>query len=431
MPTLTQPSTLQSLSLPMSTQLSSLDQEVSLVLSCATTNLERSDIERIQTLLQGAIDWQRLIQIAAYHGVLPLLHQSLTNQAIDQNAIPQTTRQHLQNYCRINGIRSLGFTQELLRLLKVFKAHGIDVIPYKGPVLSVMAYGNVVLRQYRDLDFLIHPEDFSKIEEILVSENYYNRDPDMSRAQRSIYFQSSCEYTFMNQDNTVALEPHWDILPRRFCISLKPQDLWQHQVSVSLLGTPTSTFSPEEMLLVVCLNGAKDRWKKLKLICDVAQLLHMYPTMDWDRLLERTSILGCRRILFLGLFLANRLLGVALPVSVRHLIVADSVIPTLAEKVCMGLSQAKPANKKGLKSNFSIWDLMLKERLYHRVMYCINLFFKINEGDAALLSLPRPLHFIYYLIRPFRLIKLYSTQVLKKIIHLLTAVSAERKFPSA
>jgi len=40
--------------------------------------------------------------------------------------------------------------------------------------------------------------------------------------------------------------------------------------SISLAGTSVLTFRPQDLLLIICMNGTKDVWKSLKQICDVA-----------------------------------------------------------------------------------------------------------------------------------------------------------------
>jgi len=48
--------------------------------------------------------------------------------------------------------------RRLRQLLSAFQASGIDVRPYKGPVLAIQLYGHYAMRQYRDLDLLVWPE---------------------------------------------------------------------------------------------------------------------------------------------------------------------------------------------------------------------------------------------------------------------------------
>jgi len=383
-------------------QFSSFSPEFELLLSCVRMHFHPD--QGIPPLCQPEMDWHQLLQLASHHGVLPLLHQSL--EQLDSDAIPPYVSQRLQQYCRVNAMRNLGLTRELVRLLSVFEAHKIQVIPYKGPTLAMMAYGDLFRRQFCDLDFLIPPQDWLRVQRVLEAESYWLRwETVMSPAQQALYFQSSCEYTYISADQNFAVEPHWNILPRRFWISLNFQAFGQAPTSVRLLGQPVATFSPEATLLILCLNGTKDRWRKLKLICDVAGLVQTHPALDWDCLLEMVAHSGCQRILFLGLLLAKRLLATPLPDSIRQAVQADPVVQALAAEVMAGFKDpARVASKPVGVSNFSRWDLKIRERWPDKIGYCWNLLVTPNEGDAAWLELPPSLYWLYSLLRPLRLL---------------------------
>ena len=54
-------------------------------------------------------------------------------------------------------------TSELIKVLKILEENNIEAISFKGPVLSQLAYGDVVSRQYCDLDILINIKDFESV----------------------------------------------------------------------------------------------------------------------------------------------------------------------------------------------------------------------------------------------------------------------------
>jgi hypothetical protein len=85
------------------------------------------------------------------------LYQSLNTTCPE--AVPKANLAQLRNYFHANAQRNLFLTQELLKLLTLFKTNGISAIPYKGPVLAVAVYGNLALRQFGDLDILVHKRD--------------------------------------------------------------------------------------------------------------------------------------------------------------------------------------------------------------------------------------------------------------------------------
>src|SRR5687767_3621410 len=99
--------------------------------------------------LQPPIDGARLLHLARTHGVLPLLYRSL--HTIGPDLVPQDALTTLRHHVRANAQRNLFLAGTLLKLVRLLEAHGIAAIPYKGPVLATLAYGNVALRQFGDL----------------------------------------------------------------------------------------------------------------------------------------------------------------------------------------------------------------------------------------------------------------------------------------
>ncbi len=216
--------------------------------------------------------------------------------------------------------------------------------------------------------------------------------------------QSACEYNFLRKDGRVAVEPHWGFTKRKLWIFFNPEPLWQRLKEVSLADQTVCTFSVEDSLLITCINGTKDYWYNLKTICDVAELIRTHPDINWDLLIEEARIIGCQRILFLGLFLASEMLGAVLPDKVCQSIKTDTAVNLLANKVRQNLFNNVAQPPKRFGDNFSIWDIQVRERLRDKVCYCFNLVFSPNEGDAAFLPLPQSLHFMYPIVRQFRLL---------------------------
>ncbi|RCJ40610.1 hypothetical protein A6770_37710 [Nostoc minutum NIES-26] len=390
---------------PLTKELAATRVEIELLLCCSRTCIASETAEQIKILFQQHIDWNYLLETAAQHGVIPLLYQNFKN--IYPETVPQNIHKQLREYFHTNAINNLYRTQELHNLLNLFEKNQIPAISFKGPVLAALAYGSLALRQFADLDILIHKQDAIKVRELLISQNYHLIVEQLSNAtdaEEAIYLQSACEYNFLKNDGRVAVEPHWGFAKRKLCISFNPDPLWQRLIEVSLVDKTVRTFSVEDSLLVTCINGAKDYWNSLKTICDVTELIRAHQDIDWDAVIEQARIIGCQRILFLGLFLAHEMLGAALPERVWQNIQTDAAIKPLAHEVRQRLFTNVAQTPKHFGDNFSIWDIKVRERLRDKLWYCFNLVFSPNEGDAAFLPLPQYLHFMYPLVRQFRLL---------------------------
>ena len=349
---------------------------------------------------------------------MPLLYQSLKNTCPD--AVPQVILNYLQNYFHANAARNLFLTSELINLLKLFNERDISAIPFKGPVLAASAYGNLALRQIGDLDILVHEQDFHRAKELLISQGYQ---------PGKLY---GWEQSFVGANNRVCLDLHQGIVQQHFSFRLDFERLWQRVEPVSLAGATVVNLSPEDLLVILSVQVAKDCVQKresLKQLCDLAELIRVHQEMDWAQAMEQTRTLHSERMLFLGLFLTSELNGTVFPKEVWHSIEAQPTVKSLAAEVRQRLfRQADEPDRWLEKSLFSFsFSLRLKERLQDRVPV-VGEFLRQKitprDRDRALLPLPRSLHFLYYLIRPIRLVGKYGAILLKRFPGLAGQVTA-------
>lgn len=399
--------------------------EIELLLCCTRTRLDSEKAEQLKNLLEKDIDWTYLTQLALRHGVMPLLYINLNS--ICPNAVPQITLEQYRSYFHTNTLHNLFLTSELLKLLNVFAEHGIPAIPYKGPVLAASVYGNITLRQFCDLDILVNEQDFLKSKELLISQGYRH------------WHELGWEAGFINDNNKIHIDLHQGITPWYFPFRLDFECLWQRLEPASLAGTTVVNLSAEDLLLILCVQLSRDcldNREQLIKICDIAELLRTRPTLDWEQVMEQARILGCMRMLFLGLFLANDLLEAALPEDVLQKIQADSAVKSLAVQVCDRLWQSLDCDRLSQKADISpnvfkgpllkfqtaIFHFRLREYLPHSLPYLLHLLQLAlipNERDMAIVPLPAFLSYCYYLIKPIRLVLKYGFNPLLKSLNSL------------
>jgi hypothetical protein len=360
--------------------------EVELLFCCARTHIDSEIAERIRTLLQQDIDWAYLIQTAAQHGIIPLLYQSLNTTCPE--AVPKANLAQLRNYFHTNAQRNLFLTKELLKLLTLFESHSIPAIPFKGPVLAVSAYGNLSLRQISDLDILVRERDYHRAKELLLDQGHrmlYDSGHEAVSLQAQLWY----------EEKKVSIDIHYGIQPKH--LQLNSEIFLENLQSLSCFGTRIQTFSPETHLLILCVEGQKESWTQLRRLCDVAALISSHPQMNWESLTEQARKLKVKRILDLGLVLANTFLKAPVPASVLSSVKQTLLIKWFTTLFCKNLFSSPDSQPHRLY----VWATVL----YPGQLYRFLLFWLTpNEADQAFLPLPRTLHFLYYLIRPIRLV---------------------------
>jgi hypothetical protein len=138
--------------------------------------------------------------------------------------------------------------------------------------------------------------------------------------------------------------------------------------------------------------------------------------MRWEQVMAQASALGGERMLLLGLFLANDLLGAALPAWVSRRVRADPTVKTLAGRVRRQLFQEANGLAGLFKgAYFHPMHFKMKEGLPDKIRYCVRAATAQTVEDWELLSLPNFLFPLYYVLRPIRLTGKYGLRILKRL----------------
>jgi hypothetical protein len=218
---------------------------------------------------------------------------------------------------------------------------------------------------------------------------------------------TQCNLPFTRDAHRLIVEIHWRVSARLFSSPLDEETLWENLHTDTFAGMPINALAPEDLLLSLCVHGAKHLWERLSWITDIAQLLAVHPDLNWPSLLERARRTGTERMLLLGLHVARELLGAPLPTDVEARLEADPEIVPLARQIYAGLfaggAGAEAGNDASGISGYFIFQLRARRRLRDKFNYC-RYVISPTEEDLTLLSLPAPLSFVYYLLRPLRMI---------------------------
>ncbi len=189
--------------------------ELDLILACCSQKSDEEASARIQQILpqtidEQAIDEQKLVRLAQKHGLTPQVHRRLS---VEMDARQSICLEALRHEDKVNTHRALWLTLELLNIQRHLAARGFEILPYKGPVLAQALYGNVALRQFTDLDILVHPRDLPGIK-VALAELGYSPGLSLGPAAERDHLKSGYEYSFDGARGRNLLEIKWQILPR-------------------------------------------------------------------------------------------------------------------------------------------------------------------------------------------------------------------------
>jgi hypothetical protein len=340
--------------------------EIELLLCCARTSVDDERAGKIKYLVENNnIDWNYFIEIAVLHKVMPLVYTSLNSSVRD--VVPQEVLDKLRSLFHANAQSNLFVTGELLKILASLEANAIKAVPYKGPVLANSVYGNLAMRHAGDLDIIVQLHDILKVKKILLDLGY-QRKSNLTDAQERAFFQSKSEHTFdfVDDGKPTLIEIHWRITPRYSSI-IEPKHFWKYLEPCAFAGKTVNSLPLDYWLPILCVHGSRHCWQRLAWLCDIAELIRIHPGIDWERTISFANELGCRRMLFLGLFLVSELMGVVLPDQVLQEIKTERKISTLASEVLTHLFDPSNAASKFMGETF--YHIQARERFQDKAIY--------------------------------------------------------------
>jgi len=358
-----------------------------LVACCRGEQIAIGDIE---------VDWERFFSVAEQHRVIPQVYAQLA-ESIGQ--IPEACATKLRRAYQENARKTLWFTNELLRSLKHLADNGIRAVPYKGPALAQVLYGDVTARQFSDLDILVDPQDVASARTALGNLGY-RPTIELTPAEERAYAESGYEYSFDGPAGPHLLELQWRILPKFYAIELEVAELFARAHSTQIGGESVQGLHADDLLLVLCVHAAKHVWGQLSWISDIGRLAQS-PEIDWKEVWNRARVLGIRRIVALSLVLARDLTGLEMPLCAVEWIGQDEEMDSLLREILRGL------HSHWNTESVAYFQLMmrLRERWSDRAKFVSRLTATPSVSEWKSVRLPETLFPLYRGVRVARLMR--------------------------
>jgi hypothetical protein len=338
-------------------------------------------------MVNSGINWEDSMRLAERHGVSSLMYRSLKRFEGDVPAgVLATLRERREHNVR----KSLFLTRELIRVLDCLDGLGIDVLPYKGIVLSESYYGDMALRQCGDLDLFVRARDVGRVKSA-VRELGFSERMQIPEDAEDDYIAAGYEFTFDSPAGKNLLELQWALEPRYYAVDFDMEGLFGRAVEVGFAVRRVKTLSTEDLLLVLSIHAAKHVWGRLIWLCDVERVLQR--KLDWEWVRTQARRLGVERILHVTLALAEKLLGAGIPVETEGAVRGDRVALGFAEEVAG--SMAAGVDYEARKVPYFRLMMRLRERRMDRVRFLTRLAFTPGPSEWEAVGLP-PVFFPFY-----------------------------------
>ncbi|WP_020061975.1 nucleotidyltransferase domain-containing protein [Bacillus sp. 123MFChir2] len=363
--------------------------------------LEMLKIQEGNTVLSNSnewftnIDWGAFLKLAMHHRVYPLIY--LKVKEIDEKSIPPYVIQTLYLQFKKNTFQMLHLSAEMEQVSKLFTENEIRTLFLKGPILAHDLYGDISLRTSCDLDILIPIHQLEKAETLLLEKGYVK--DDYIQTILNDWKWRHHHITFFHPQKQIKVEIHWRLNPGP---GKEPsfEQLWERKRKSTLTSYPIYLLGSEDLFLFLVTHGARHGWSRLRWLVDINQIVRK--NLDWAQI--------------------NRLLKKYhyLPIGGQALILASQLLNTTIIKEMMGLTNQKQSKRLAKDTLFYFKEMVNlhadsvpEEVMIYHTRYLFSLMSNQQKFlfimsylypypiDAKTLPLPKPLHFLYFPLRPF------------------------------
>jgi hypothetical protein len=362
--------------------------------------------ERLRAILDRDLDWPLLTERAIQHRVLSLVYSNVS--ATYPDAVPPPIREQHRKHFQMVAARNRALSNELCRLVEVLAANDLPCIPFKGPTLAITAYQDLSLRQFGDLDILVRREHVFDVQEALKRQGYVLQDGTSGMASEAA--RQSSYYIFVRSEGSrrFRVDLQWCLVGGSFRFPLDTECSWDHWSPEPLNGATLRSLSTEDLLLVLCIHGAKHHWERLSWICDVAEMVRAHGNLNWDQLLANAERRGMRRALAVGLALAKEMLDAPVPAPIWRRVQSDRQVSRLIAPIRAHFGRLESAPTSAhTRLEFHV---KLRERWQDRVGYALHIARHANQPERWRLPLTAALSCGYYLARPVWLVGKHATR---------------------
>ncbi|MEW6302148.1 MAG: nucleotidyltransferase family protein [Verrucomicrobiota bacterium] len=350
--------------------------------------------EPVGTVSSENIDWDYLLTHAALHGLVPCLSRFCAHRLgnVDQPFVNRSAAD-----AQSTAAYNLFLSAELARLVRLLESQNIPVLALKGLALAAAAYPDLTIRQCKDIDLMVAPEQVESATKVLLDAGYQLRHSDEEVGDHT--------RNFMRDNPFVVLELHHTIGQRAFAFSQEFSELRKDAEHLEIVDTSVAAPSAARLLLILCAHGCKHRWERLTWICDVAALLRARPNLDWDEVTRLARATRSERMLHIGLLLAEALVAVPIPAPIRQRAHADTVAVSMSRMVASWLFLPRNDLRTTLRKRWFLFRMREDFRDWLPLFWYYALWsITPNARDRQAMPLPRALGGLYYLIRPLRLL---------------------------
>ena len=261
-------------------------------------------------------EWEDFLAAVHNYGLTTLVYNHLKNLDLI-NKIPDAHQQTMHSAVLTNVARNSIFLHKAGMILNALNQAEIPAIGLKGVYLLENIYQDVSLRSMSDIDLLLRKQDIPKALRVCETlgyhpTTYFSIDDDNLDIKH---------VPPLKTKDGPYLELHWTILEENAPFSIEVEGLWTRAVPVTIAGVPAFAFSPEDLILHLCMHLSYQHEFNIGLrgLYDIAAVLHHFENqVDWHELITIAQAWGVTRVLWVSLELVSDFFSVPVPLDILN-----------------------------------------------------------------------------------------------------------------
>lgn len=309
--------------------------------------MSQDDAARVIQLSQlSGLRWEDLHRACIFHKIAPLVLTNLHKCGDAVTRIPADVKKRWTG----NKLHSVLYKENQLRkvasIVSQLSLRSSKVMILKGAALDLLVYDQPWYVESADTDLLV----------------------DTPRAELSTENKEALESIKSGWPIELQFFRHHDLDMNRV-LDIDYGRIWRDSQEIDFRGQRAYLMSLEDMLLSACINLCRKRFRKLKGILAICEIIRKFPQLDWDRFTQLCFACGANRIAFTALSYTKILMGCSAPDKVY----ASLCTGILRRKIILLLCRwstanlvAVPPRRESLASTIVSWILLASSyRLLH------------------------------------------------------------------
>ncbi len=260
--------------------------ESEVLLLCACQRMAEDRAGRVAGLCGGeGFCWDGLFQAAVSHQIAPLVLTNL-ERAGAVARMPSAVAGRWKNLRTRNILAKKKQVRIVRQVVEFLARRSVRVMLLKGAALDAVVYDESWYTQSADAD--------------LMAERPYG---ELSQAD-----QAAVDALVKGARVELDWARHHDLDMNRV-LNIDYGRLWAGASPVAVGDAPAYVLSPENMLLTACINFCRKRYRLLKWMIGIRELIVAYPRLDWEELARNALACGANGIVYAALTVTGVVLG--------------------------------------------------------------------------------------------------------------------------